>query len=338
MADTPTIATTSVRYSPGRSGLAQRRTDEHGWSFSVTTPETARNLQMPFLLGTNRIRPDSYSAKHDGPLRKLMQLACPIAGVTLHVSPVIAADLTLQQALLAPNHSPDFITRDHARHPLEELRFFGVTPQSSVVEIWPGGCYWTEILATYLHDHGVYHLAVDVADGEPEGQNFALGPNFARRLDADPGTYGNIDYTFFGRIHPELSSPASTDLVLTFRNLHNWINQGDAGVILASIHRALKADGILGVEDHRGNALLPQDPKATFGYVRQGYATALIEKAGFKLVGSSEVDANPRDKADYPRGVWTLPPTYALGDKDRAKYQAIGEADNFVLKFKRLDN
>ncbi len=246
-----------------------------------------------------------------------------------------AAELTLEQAAHAPNRSPDFVARDPARHPVEELRFFGVTPQSSVLEIWPGGGYWTEILAPFLHDGGSLRLAVDVPDGEPEGQNFAIGLKFAGRLDADPADYGRIRYSFFGAKQSDLA-PDSVDTVLTFRNLHNWVNQGHAATLLAAIHRALRPGGILGIEDHRGNPRLPQDPKARFGYLRQDYAVALVERAGFRLVATSEIDANPRDTADYPRGVWALPPSYALGDTDRARYQAIGEADNFVLKFRKL--
>ncbi len=250
------------------------------------------------------------------------------------IAPSSGAELNLEQAARAPNRSPNFVMRDPARHPIEELHFFGVTPRSSVVEIWPGGGYWTEILAPFLHDRGKYTLAVDVPDGEPEGQNFALGPKFAARLDADPADYGRIRYDFFGAKQSNLA-PNSADIVLTFRNLHNWVNQGDSTRLLAAIYRLLKPGGILGVEDHRGNPRLPQNPKAAYGYLRQDYAVALVERAGFKLVATSEIDANPRDTADYPRGVWTLPPSYALGDKDRARYQAIGEADNFVLKFRK---
>jgi predicted methyltransferase len=260
----------------------------------------------------------------------------PIFSLCTALSPALASDLTLEQAARAPNRSPGFVARDAARHPVEELRFFGVTPTSNVVEIWPGGGYWTEILAPFLHDRGTYHLAVDVPNGEPEGQNFALGPKFAARLDGDPADYGRIDYTFFGMKHPQLLTPNSVDVILTFRNLHNWVNQMDVGGFLKSIHTALKPGGILGVEDHRGNPHLPQDPKAAYGYLRQDYAIALIEKAGFELVGTSEIAANPRDTADYPRGVWTLPPTFALGEQDRARYAAIGEADNFVLKFRKV--
>ena len=281
------------------------------------------------------VRPALQGNRH----RWLALLGIPAVAVGLLAAPVIAQEMTLEQATRAPNRSPALAARDAARHPVEELRFFGVTPRSSVIEIWPGGGYWTEMLAPYLRDHGRLTLAVDVPNGEPEGQNFALGLKFAGRLNADPAAYGRIGYAFFGEKHVELAAPASADIVLTFRNLHNWVNPSmniDVQRMLHSIHRALKPGGILGIEDHRGNPHLPQDPKAARGYLRQDYAIALVEKAGFKLVGSSEINANPRDTADYPRGVWTLPPSYALGDKDRAKYQAIGEADNFVLKFKKV--
>ena len=215
---------------------------------------------------------------------------------------------------------------------MQELRFFGVTPTQSVIEIWPGFGYWTEILAPYLHDRGKLTLAVDVPNGEPEDQAFYLGPTLAKRLDDDPADYERVDYAFFGQKHPALPAN-SADAVLTFRNLHNWVKDDHAVEFLRSIRRALRPGGVLGVEDHRGNRRLPQDPHARFGYLRQDYAIALVEKAGFRLVATSEIDANLRDTADYPQGVWALPPTLRVPDKDRAKYQAIGEADNFVLKF-----
>lgn len=248
-----------------------------------------------------------------------------------------AAGEPLARAVAAPGRSAKFVARDGARHPLEELAFFGVGPESSVVEIWPGGGYWTEILAPLLHDKGTLRLAMAPADGGPEDAHFAKATAPMReKLAADPAAYGRVMLTELGQGHDALAPPASVDVVLTFRNLHNWLGQGDAAEMLAAIHAALKPGGVLGIEDHRGSASRPQDPKAESGYVRQDYAVALVERAGFELAGSSEVAANPKDTADWPKGVWTLPPALALGEQDRAKYLAVGEADNFVLKFRKV--
>lgn len=256
--------------------------------------------------------------------------ACPAPGR--------AVESPLAQAVRAPERSAKFVARDEARHPLEELAFFGVGPESSVVEIWPGGGYWTEIMAPLLHDSGTYRLALAPADGGPMDAHFASASGPMReKLAADPAAYGRVMLTELGQGHDGLAPPGSVDVVLTFRNLHNWLGQGDAPEMLAAIRAALKPGGVLGVEDHRGSASRPQDPQAKSGYVRQDYAVALVERAGFKLVASSEVAANPRDTADWPKGVWTLPPSLALGEQDRAKYLAVGEADNFVLKFRRTE-
>jgi len=247
-----------------------------------------------------------------------------------------ADDPALTQAVHAPTRSPKLVDRDGARHPVEELSFFGITPSSTVVEIWPGGGYWTQILAPYLHDHGTYDLALGQPDGTPIEREFGLSPKLKAMLDGAPAVYDHVHLTAFGLHHPAPAPAGSADFVLTFRNLHNWMSEGDAQTLLRGIHHALKPHGILGIEDHRGNTRAPQDPKAADGYVRQDYAIRMIEKAGFRLVGTSEINANPRDTANWPKGVWTLPPSLALGDQDRAKYQAIGEADNFVLKFEKV--
>ena len=241
----------------------------------------------------------------------------------------------LERAIHAPTRTAKMTARDGARHPAAELGFFGITPRSTVVEIWPGGGYWTQILAPYLHDHGTYYLAMGVPDGDHTEKGFALTPKFQAMLDANKDVYDRVKFTEFGAHHPDLAPAGSADLVLTFRNLHNWMGEGDAPEMLAAIHAALKPGGILGIEDHRANTKMPQDPKAENGYVRQDYAISLIERAGFRLVGRSEIGANPRDTADYANGVWTLPPVFANGAVDHAKYAAIGEADNFVLKFAR---
>jgi predicted methyltransferase len=248
-----------------------------------------------------------------------------------------AADLTLDAAVHNPQRSAKFVARDGARHPLEELAFFGVGPQSTVVEIWPGGGYWTEILAPFLHDHGVYYAALEgrqaseTATAEAEKNNTV----FHQKIGSDPATYGKVIPTALGVGETDIAPAGSADVVLTFRNLHNWLKQGYAREAFATFYRALKPGGVLGIEDHRGQRDIPQDPAAADGYVRQDYAIALAEKAGFTFIGASEINANPKDTANWPKGVWTLPPTFRLGDEDRAKYAAIGEADNFVLKFRK---
>jgi predicted methyltransferase len=252
-------------------------------------------------------------------------------------APSAAADLTLKSAVDNPARSAKFVARDQARHPLEELTFFGVTPQSSVVEIWPGGGYWTEILAPFLHDHGGYYVALQGkgGSGAADAEADKLNALFHAKVEADKTTYGKLTPTVFGVGEAEIAPPGSADLVLSFRNLHNWLEDGFAPEAFATFYRALKPGGVLGLEDHRGQRDIPQDPKAEDGYVRQDYAVALAEKAGFEFAGSSEIDANLKDTANWPKGVWTLPPTFRLGDQDRAKYEAIGEADNFVLKFRK---
>ena len=131
----------------------------------------------------------------------------------------------------------------------------------------------------------------------------------------------------------DLVPPGTADAVLTFRNVHNWMADGTADAVFASVFRALKPGGTLGLEEHRGRVDLPQDPLAKSGYVREDVVIGLVEKAGFRLAARSEANSNPKDTKDYPDGVWTLPPSYRLKDKDRARYAAIGESDRMLLKF-----
>jgi predicted methyltransferase len=244
-----------------------------------------------------------------------------------------AADAALQSAIANPRRTAAFIHRDAVRHPQEELEFFGLRPDMTVVEVSPGGGYWTEILAPYLQKSGRLIVAVPPPN-DPEAP--APGKDkYRMKLAADPATYGKVQITEMGLDHYALAPPGSADLVVTFRNLHNWMDEGYAAAALEGFYRALKPGGVLGIEDHRARDDVPQDPKAANGYVRQDYAIELAKKAGFEFLGSSEIDANPRDTKDWPEGVWTLPPTLTLKDKDRDKYLAIGEADNFVLKFRK---
>ncbi len=242
------------------------------------------------------------------------------------------ADPALSAAIASPARPAAAVARDSARHPLGELTFFGLTPTMTVVELWPGGGYWTDILGPYLAAGGHYYIALPAPGNAEEDAGVK---RFRDRIAAEGDRLGTLHETTLGAGHFDIAPPGSADLVLTFRNLHNWMYDGYAEDALAACFKALKPGGILGIEEHRGRNDKPQDPKAENGYVRQDYTIALAKKAGFVFVGASEVNANPRDTKDWVDGVWTLPPTLSQGDKDRARYVAIGEADNFVLKFRK---
>jgi predicted methyltransferase len=245
--------------------------------------------------------------------------------------PAATIDPALASAIASPARPATAVARDAARHPGEELTFFGLNSHMTVVEIWPGGGYWTDILGAYLAKDGHYYVALPVGDAEES----AGAARWRTRIMAQKDRLGTIHETSLGVGHYDIAPPGSADLVLTFRNLHNWMDAGYADEALSAAFKALKPGGILGIEEHRGRNDKPQDPKAKDGYVRQDYTIALAKKAGFEFVGGSEVNANPRDTKDWVDGVWTLPPTLSQGDKDRARYVAIGEADNYVLKFRK---
>jgi predicted methyltransferase len=241
-----------------------------------------------------------------------------------------AVDPALAAAVQNAARSANFVARDRYRHPVEELTFLGVRPDATVMEIWPGGGYWSEILAPYLHDRGTYYTPVEAG-----GDWAKYSTAFRNKVAADPKTFDRVHITEMGVGHDDIAPPGSVDLVLDTRNFHNWVEIGDVDEMLADIKRAMKPGGILVIEDHRALDTVPQDPKADNGYVRQDFTIAAVKKAGFEFVESSELLANPKDTKNWPQGVWTLPPTFALKDQDHAKYAAIGEADNFLLKFRK---
>lgn len=249
-------------------------------------------------------------------------------------SPVVWADTdTLSAAAEAGHRSAENRARNNARHPVATLEFFGIHADMTVVEISPGGGWYTEILADFLRDNGKLYAAN--YDSESEEEYYRTNARrFLEKLAADPAIYGQVIPTVFDPpAKLDAAPPGSADMVVTFRNLHNWMEEGSAEVAMSAMHRALKPGGILGIVQHRQDASIQQDPKAASGYVRQDYVIALAEAAGFELVASSEINVNSKDTKDHPEGVWTLPPTYELGDENRDKYQAIGESDRMTLKF-----
>jgi predicted methyltransferase len=241
-------------------------------------------------------------------------------------------DPALQAIVNGSFRSPEHKARDPYRHPVETLTFFGIRPNMTVVELWPFGGWYTEILAPYLREHGKLYAAAMDPESTSAGDrkyNSDLHAMFA----AHPELFDRVELSVLAPGKMQLAPDGSADLVLTFRNIHNWVWAGIEKDVFRAAFRALKPGGVLGVEEHRNDdaAFVPNKPGQA--YVGEQYAIDLIQSVGFRFVGSSDINRNPRDTKDYPKGVWTLPPTYAEGDKDRAKYAAIGESDRFTLKF-----
>ncbi len=247
-------------------------------------------------------------------------------------------DPALQAAVDSDRRDPRFPAFDAGRHPVDELTFFGLKPDMTVVELWPAGGYWTEILAPYLREGGGTLIAAmevqppDSPDREAASKRFAY---FKRRVAGDPDLFTGLKVSALGPGTEAIAPAASVDMILSFRDLHLWMRQGFAEEALVACYKALKPGGILALEDHRGNRAGEQDVHAADGYVREDYAKGLAQLAGFAFVASSEIEANPKDTADWPHGVTTLAPTFALGSQDRARYEAVGEPDNFVLTFRK---
>jgi len=227
---------------------------------------------------------------------------------------------------------PEERQRDVYRHPKETLLFFGIRPETRVLEVWPEPGWYTAVIAPLVRDKGKYFAGVIAPDPSSKYITHRL-EEYQARLAARPHLYDRVTVVTFAPDGADAVPPGSVDMVLTFRNIHNWMARDQAAQAFRSMYRALKPGGVLGVVEHRGNPAVPQDPKAKSGYVNEDYAIRLIEEQGFRLVAKSEVNDNPKDTKDYEQGVWTLPPTYRLGAKDHDKYAAIGESDRFTLRF-----
>jgi predicted methyltransferase len=267
-------------------------------------------------------------------MRQSVIIALMLLGPHAISAPVAAtakSNTTTQTALAAavsaPTRTATNVARDKYRNPAETLAFFGVKPTHKVVEIWPGGGWYTEILAPYLASAGALTIASPV--GRPT-------ENIAKKLDADPKTYSAVVRRNFPSGEGATAvEPGSADVVLTFRNVHNWRFGGadKAQAAFDEIYAMLKPGGILGIVEHRLPENMDTAREEKSGYMKRSSVIAFATKAGFKLSGESAMNANPRDTHDYPKGVWTLPPNYAEKDVDRERYAAIGESDRMTLKF-----
>lgn len=247
-----------------------------------------------------------------------------------------AADAAALDAAIAGSwRDPKNVARDGFRHPRETLAFFGVRPTDTVVEITPGSGWFAEILAPYLRERGQYVAAVMDPAAFPAGRQrdyYAKArDDLQARFAAAPAQYGNANIIGFNPKAPVLGAPGSADVVLTFRNVHNWRSGGYAEAMFKAFFDVLRPGGVLGVKEHRARGDVPADDRS--GYVGQDQVIALAQAAGFRLDATSEINANPRDTRDHPNGVWTLPPTNRHDAQDAARYQAIGESDRMTLRF-----
>lgn len=223
--------------------------------------------------------------------------------------------------------------RDQYRHPKQTLTFLGVEPDMTMIEIMPGGGWYTELLAPLLNDNGQYIAAVPKSN-KPDSEASTANTTVGKLINAHPAQFGHTKVVRFDPHAPVLGAPGSADKVLTFRNVHNWAMGGYAPQMFAAFFKVLKPGGVLGVVDHRATASAKMDETLKkSGYLPQPYVIKLATDAGFKLAAKSEINANPKDDHDHPKGVWTLPPTLAMHDKDKAQYLAIGESDRMTLRF-----
>jgi predicted methyltransferase len=259
-------------------------------------------------------------------------LAATLAGTAaLTIAKPAATSAALSAAVSAPNRSAANRARDKYRSPAATLAFFGMKPGDTVVEIWPGGGWYTEILAPYLKEKGKLIVAPPQRRAE----------NVTKFLATNPAAYAKVTVANFPSVLGGTGvAPGTADMVVTFRNVHNWkIGSGHpteadySAAAFAELYAMLKPGGVLGIEDHRLNEAQDGKLERSSGYLKVSTVRALAEKAGFKFAGASEINANAKDSKDYPEGVWTLPPTFAEGEKAKARYAAIGESDRMTLKF-----
>ncbi|HEX8791967.1 MAG TPA: hypothetical protein VF765_13525 [Polyangiaceae bacterium] len=242
------------------------------------------------------------------------------------------------RASLAGNQRKDTErARDGARHPLETLTFFGLRGDATVVELWPAGGYYTAILAPVLADRGKLVVTHFDPHGDPASEDTQETHATLDRLAGASAIFGKVGTQQISAGGFSFGPDASADFVLTFRNVHNWIEAGYADQVFTAAARVLKPGGVLGVEEHRGAPGMTTQQIRDTGYVPEDVVVQLASHAGLRLAGSSEINANARDTKDYPHGVWSLPPTLAGKDVDRARYVAIGESDRMTLRFVKAE-
>ncbi|WP_437989637.1 class I SAM-dependent methyltransferase [Sorangium sp. So ce145] len=244
-----------------------------------------------------------------------------------------SAGAALRAALKGKHRTPGNAERDAARHPVENLEFFGLKQTSTVIELGAGEGWYTELLAPVLAKKGKLIITAFDPNGPADSRNTLYGKRVKRMIEKSPELFGKVDVVVIDRDSPKLGIEGKADLVIAIREAHGWHRNGKFDAYVAEAFKALKPGGVFGIVAHRAKPDANPDESAKQGYLPEAWVIQKVESAGFKLGGKSEINANPKDTKDYPEGVWTLPPNFRLGDKDRAHYAAIGESDRMTLKF-----
>lgn len=237
-------------------------------------------------------------------------------------------------ALVADHRTPTYVERDQFRHPKETLLFFGLDPEQSVVEVTPGFGWYAEILAPILRDSGQYYYTSYTLHDDINPYFVKVEKAFKEKMDLNPDIYSKLNWIHFDPNQPEFAPNGPVDMVLTFRNVHNWAKAGTAESMFSGFARALKPGGILGLVEHRAKPGTPLEDQIRSGYMTVDYVVQMAEAAGFRLDASSEINANPKDTTDHPGGVWNLLPNLRnIADEDKEAISAIGESDRMTLRF-----
>ena len=266
--------------------------------------------------------------------KPLSSVLVALAFCTLDVT-AAEIDAALDAALASAHRSAEHRERDAQRHPKETLKFFGLEPGMKVIEMLPGGDAWyTEILAPTLRDKGLL-ITEMLPPRAPPAYAPEVHARFTAKLDSEPAIYDRVERRTLEGSPLKLGPPNTVDMVLAFRATHGWLRTAQFDEVYSAIFAVLRSGGILGIEQHRAPQGADVTESAKRGYVPQQYLIEQLELIGFTFEGSTEINANPRDTKDYPDGVWTLPPTLMLGEKDRARYLAIGESDRMTLRFRK---
>ena len=290
-------------------------------------------------LAATACAPDSDDASPDGDARveaDATDATDATGAAEADADPGATASADIDAAIAGDWRDPANVARDRYRHPAETLAFFGVEPDDTVVEITPGGGWYAEILAPLVRDEGHYVAAVwDDAIPDQPAYRYRLNDELRAKFAAAPDAYGTPDVLVFDPAEPSFGPAGSADVVVTFRNAHNWVSDDTADEYFAAFFDVLAPGGVLGVTDHRARpGTSPEDMRSS-GYLTEALVTRLATDAGFVLEASSEANANPADTADHPNGVWTLPPTNNHEPEDDEKYAAIGESDRMTLRFRK---